>query len=286
MGKTGWPFALPRPGNQRLKRLESAGPWFEVYQVRAGIFALLEPNHDEEVISYLVLGGERAALIDTGMGVGNIQAEVERLTDGPVTVVNTHSHFDHVGDNFRFDQVWAFDDEGEVARIQRGQTGAECAEFMGPDSYRNLPAGFDPSAYQIRPAPVTRRLRHREAIDLGGRELDVHHTPGHSPGSICLLDSQEKVLFTGDTFYPGMLYADLEGSDFEQYLESVKYLAGMLDQVSHLCSAHNEAYAPKEMLLQVLAAFERIAAGQASFESQGQVRVYRFEGFGVRIRQP
>jgi glyoxylase-like metal-dependent hydrolase (beta-lactamase superfamily II) len=53
--------------------------------------------HFEEAISYLVLGAERAALIDTGMGIADIRAEVERLTDLPVTAVNTHSHYDHVG---------------------------------------------------------------------------------------------------------------------------------------------------------------------------------------------
>ena len=122
MGSTRWPDALPRPGNQRLKRLESASPWFEVYQVSAGTFAILEPHHAEEVISYLVLGTERTVLIDTGMGIGNIQAEVQRLADGPVIVVNTHAHFDHVGDDHRFAEVWAFDNDSEIARIERGHT--------------------------------------------------------------------------------------------------------------------------------------------------------------------
>ena len=176
-----WPDALPRPGNRRLKRLESASPWFEVYQVNADTFALLEPRHEEEVISYLALGSERAALIDTGMGISDVRAEVERLTDLPVVVVNTHAHFDHVGGDHRFGEVWAFDDASEVARIERGYSRAECAPFIGPGSYRELPDGFDPAAYEIRPSRVTRRLRHREAIELGARTLTVHHTPGHSP---------------------------------------------------------------------------------------------------------
>jgi hypothetical protein len=65
----------------------------------------------------------------------------------------------------------------------------------------------------------------------------------------------------------------------------MKYLVGLLDQVSHLCPAHSEAYAPKEMLARVLDAFERIAVGQAAFELQDKTRVYRFEGFGVRLPQ-
>jgi glyoxylase-like metal-dependent hydrolase (beta-lactamase superfamily II) len=205
MYNSGWPQALPRQGNRKLKKRESVALWFEVYQVKAGTFALLEPHHYEEVISYLILGDERAVLFDTGMGVGNIQAEVEGLTGLPVTIVNSHSHYDHVGDNYRFAEVWAFDNESEIARIERGLTRAQCLHYLEPGSYMDLPPGFDPTAYEIRPSPVTRRLCHLDVIDLGKRTLTIHHTPGHSPGSICLLDSRDGLLFTGDTFYPGTL---------------------------------------------------------------------------------
>jgi glyoxylase-like metal-dependent hydrolase (beta-lactamase superfamily II) len=280
-----WPDVLPRLGNQRLQRLESASPWFEVYQVSPNTFALLEPNHVEEVISYLVVGTDRTALIDTGMGIGNIQTEVERLTDLSVIVVNTHSHFDHVGDNHHFAEVWAFDDDSGVTYIERGYTHAECGKFMSPDSYQDLPIGFDPNTYKIRPSSVTRRLRHLDAIELGDRTLTVHHTPGHSPDSICLLDSRDGLLFTGDTFYPGTLFAHFEDSNFEAYLKSLNYLVGLLEQVKHLCPAHNEAYAPREMLVRVLEAFEQIAAGQAAFELQDETQIYRFEGFVVTLPQ-
>jgi len=286
MKENSWPGALPRPGNQRLKRLESAAPWFEVYRVSAGTFALLEPHHCEEVISYLILGDERAVLLDTGMGIGNIRAEIERLTNLPIVVVNSHSHYDHIGGNHCFDEIWAFDDEGEIARIERGLTRAECRRFLQPGTFLDLPPGFDPTAYEIRPAPVTRRLHHREIISLGGRTLTVHGTPGHSPGSLCLLESRDGLLFTGDTFYPGMLYAHFDDSDFDAYRQSLQHLVGLLERVSHLCPAHNEAHVPKEMLARAAGAFERIAAGQVDFERQDNVRLYRFQGFGVTLPHP
>ncbi len=283
MEGSGWPGALPRPGNQCLERLESAAPWFENYRVGEGTFALVEPRHYEEVISYLILGVERAILFDTGMGIGNIQAEVERLTDVPVVVVNSHSHYDHVGDNHRFGGVWAFDDDGEVARIERGLTAAECVGYLEAGSYLDLPPGFDPTAYHIRPSPVTRRLAHLERIELGGRTLAVHHTPGHSPGSLSLLDERDGLLFTGDAFYPGMMYADFTYSDFGAYLHSLEHMVALLDQVSHLCPAHNEAYVPKEMLARVLEAFRQIAASQAVYHAKDGIRFYRFEGFGLTL---
>jgi glyoxylase-like metal-dependent hydrolase (beta-lactamase superfamily II) len=137
------------------------------------------------------LGAERAILFDTGMGIENIQAEVERLTDLPVVVVNSHSNYDHIGDNHRFAEVWAFDDADEVAYIERGLTRAECARRLRSGSYLELPPGFDPATYEIKPSPGTRRLHHLETIELGKRSLTVHHTPGHSPGSICLLESRD-----------------------------------------------------------------------------------------------
>ncbi len=283
MHYSSWPDGLPRPGNQRLEKLESVSPWFEVYLVGEGTFALLEPSHYEEVISYLILGSERGILLDTGMGIGNIQAEVEYFTELPVVVVNSHGHYDHVGDNYRFAEVWAYDHDVEIARIEGGKTRAECEHYLEPGSYTELPQGFDPAAYEIRPSLVTKRLQHLDTIDLGGRILTVHHTPGHSSGSICLLDSRADLLFTGDAFYPGMMYGHFEDSDFETYRRSMAHMVGLLPGVSHLCPAHNEAYVPKDALERVQDAFEQIVAGQAPYELEEGARVYRFEGFGLML---
>ena len=278
-----WPDALPRAGNQRFSQIDSVSSWFNVYSISDGTFALLEPCHDEEAISYLVLGSERAVLIDTGMGIGNIKREVEALTDLPVAVVNTHCHFDHMGDNHQFANVWAFDDIFEVARIEQGHNRSECSVYMGPNSYMNLPQGFDPARYSIHPSVVTRRLQHLEEIELGERTLTVHHTPGHTPGSICLQESRDSLLFTGDTVYPGTLIAHLEGANFEDYCRSLRHLVDLEAQISHLCPAHNEAYAPKEKLSDVSTAFEQIVSGKAAFEIQNETRLYRFDGFGLRL---
>jgi len=116
-----------------------------------------------------------------------------------------------------------------------------------------------------------------------GRELcdDGNLDPGDGCDENCLLESRDGLLFTGDTFYPGMLYAHFDDSDFDAYRQSIAHLVGLLDQVSVLCPAHNEAYVPKEILPRVREGFERIAAGETRFEIEGTARVYRFEGFGV-----
>lgn len=79
--------------------------WFAVHEPEPGIFVIEEPHHVERVKSHLIVGDHRAILLDSGMGIGNIRNVVESLTKLPVTVVNSHAHWDHVGGNHRFDEI-------------------------------------------------------------------------------------------------------------------------------------------------------------------------------------
>jgi hydroxyacylglutathione hydrolase len=83
-------------------------PWYRVEQVGRGVWAIDEHG---EVTAYLVVGSERAVLLDTGLGLGNIRDEVHQVTEKPVTVVNTHGHVDHVGGNHLFPEVYIHRDD-------------------------------------------------------------------------------------------------------------------------------------------------------------------------------
>src|SRR5260370_5167377 len=106
-----WCKKHPRPAYSKLERVPTADPWFEVYKIRSGVFAIYEPHQLEEVISYLIIGSDKALLFDTGIGISNIQAVVAGLTKLPLTVLNSHTHNDHVGDNWRFADVYGMDTE-------------------------------------------------------------------------------------------------------------------------------------------------------------------------------
>src|SRR5262249_28056244 len=115
---TRWCELLPRPGNQRLPRVDVHDDWFVVYRVGDGVFAISEPYQFQEVISYLIVGSKSALLFDTGLGIGNIKRVVDGLTALPVTVLNSHTHFDHVGGNADFPRILAMDTEYTKARAR------------------------------------------------------------------------------------------------------------------------------------------------------------------------
>ena len=95
-----WCRPLPRPEYKSLQRILPDDPWFEVYKVVPGVFAIYEPHQAEEVISYLIVGNKQALLFDTGMGIGDIRRVTSKLTSRPVVVLNSHTHNDHVGGNW------------------------------------------------------------------------------------------------------------------------------------------------------------------------------------------
>ena len=79
--------------------------WFTVEKIDAQTFAISEYRHWEETHCYLLCGQDKSALIDTGLGVSNIQCVVDRLTTLPVTVLTTHVHWDHIGGHGLFDRI-------------------------------------------------------------------------------------------------------------------------------------------------------------------------------------
>jgi len=151
-----WCKSQPRPAYRKLERVKTPDPWFEVYKIVPGVFAIYEPHQFEEVISYLVIGTQKALLFDTGMGISNIKAVVEGLTELPVSVVNSHTHNDHVGDNWRFPDVYGMPTD-LLARMLKGQR-----RTRRPSLHR------DKSAEPCPPALMPRPIGHEDFIFLTG----------------------------------------------------------------------------------------------------------------------
>jgi glyoxylase-like metal-dependent hydrolase (beta-lactamase superfamily II) len=284
-----WKRALPRKIYAELELVDSNEKWFEVYRIRSDVYAFYEPGQFEEVISYLLLGGERAALIDTGMGIGNIRRLAEEFTAMPITVVNTHSHYDHVAQNYLFNSVALCEASCSRRVSENGYGVHKMKPFLAREMLsRELPEGFDVGHYHVPPFKVTRWLKDREEIELGNRKLDVVHTPGHSPDSICLLDRNSRLLWTGDTFYPGAIYVHMPDSDLGEFIKSYQTLVALSKYYDILLPSHNEPRVDKKMLGEVLRAAQEIRDGngeyiEGTFEN-GKVRRYEYSGFSIITR--
>ena len=285
-GLDNWYDRLPRPAWSRFKQVETSQAWFEIYEVLPSVFAIYEPGQFEEVISYLIVGAERALLFDTGLGIGDMKQAVSELTDLRLIVLNSHTHYDHIGGNHQFETIVGTD-TAHAGENAQGKRNDEVAEFVGKGwIWKPTPDGFSPATYQIPPFSVTETLASGDQIDLGGRTLEVLLTPGHSPDSLCLIDRTNRLLFTGDTFYPAPLYAHLPGSNFETYRDTARLLAKLTSEVDHLLPAHNEPLFPSIYLERMRDAFDSITSEAAPYIKVEGNRAYRFEGFSILTKDP
>jgi glyoxylase-like metal-dependent hydrolase (beta-lactamase superfamily II) len=260
--KPEWCKSVPRPEYKSLQRVRIEDPWFEVYKVAPDTFAIYEPHQAEETISYLIAGKEKALLFDTGMGIGDIQKVVAQLTRLPVIVLNSHTHNDHVGDNWQFENIYGVDSDFSRQNANGSSEDAQ-AELAPGQICGELPANFDPQTYRTRPWKISHFVHASETIDLGGRNIEIIFTPGHTPDALALLDRGDKLLFTGDTYYPATIWLYRPETDFAAYSKSIALLAALAPQVKIVLGAHNIPVAKPSVLLNLVSAFAKVRAGKA-----------------------
>lgn len=167
--------------------------WFDDYytveQLYEGLYAINEPLYWQRNTNYLIVGEERALLLDAGPGLRDIQPVVRSLTDLPLTLVFSHHHYDHVGNGQSFPEVAVLDLPHLRARAPDGVLQFESKEHLGKVEGFGLPA-----------IDVDLWLAPDALIDLGGRSVQVLYTPGHTTESLSLYDAQSGVLLSGDWF--------------------------------------------------------------------------------------
>jgi glyoxylase-like metal-dependent hydrolase (beta-lactamase superfamily II) len=283
--------------------------WFRTRELHPGVWLVAEPSH---VNTWLVAGQERAVLLDTGLGIAPIRPVAERLTDRPVSVLNTHAHFDHIGGNHEFGEI-AIHELGAPA-LEQEVSPALLADYLGytrrllaaADDYRRadgalfhlltpdsdprpLPEGFDAASWRIPVSRATSTLRDGDRVDLGGRTLTVLHTPGHSPDSICLLDERDGLLFAADTINTGPLYAQLPDSDLVAFAASARRLADLAPELRSVLVHHFGRVAVEPAFLRTVAdAFDTVRSedprGAPAKDCLGRdVREILFDGFSILL---
>ena len=284
--KDNWWDALPRPEWAAYQRVLEHEQWFEVYEIDDGIHAIYEPGQFEEVMSFLIEGDDRALLFDTGLGIGDIRSVVDQLTDLDVVVLNSHKHYDHIGGNHQFDVIYGTDLEYTQSRALGSPPEAVAGFLREGWVWKDLPEGFDSADYQSRPFTISHIVREGDTIDVGGRVLEILFTPGHAPDSICLIDRENRLLFTGDTFYLAPLYTHIPGSSFPDYVATAKRLAGLADSIDKAVTSHNVPVVDGSYMTALGQAFADIESGAATDVTISDgVREYHFDGFSVMVRE-
>jgi glyoxylase-like metal-dependent hydrolase (beta-lactamase superfamily II) len=199
--------------------------WFAMQQVSDGIFHVTEPFYraDYRCNIYIVKGRDRDIVIDTGLGLASLKEFIAPVTQNPLLVCS-HSHYDHMGSNWEFDQRVIHPTEADiVAHPTRENTYAD--PFLETEDFYELPwPDFDTTEWLPQPAPPTGLINEGDVIDLGDRQFKVLSTPGHSWGGVCLWEEESGIMFCADTVYEGELFDFLPCSDIPTYVQTMQCL--------------------------------------------------------------
>lgn len=282
-----------RPEFSELKEIKTSSSWFKVYEVGENVYAIAEPFNFQEVISYLIIGNEKALLFDTGMGLASIAAITKELTKLPVTVINSHTHYDHIGGNHEFENILARNTAFTNSRSKNGLKHKQVKHEVTKEALclKMLPA-LDTSNYYIKPFPIVEYVENGTVITLGNRNIEVIAVPGHTPDAIALLEEESGYLWTGDTFYEAPIWLFDEGTNLEEYQKSIETLAAVSPKLKKVFPAHNTAVVKPVRLVEAIDAFKQIMNGskkEKSVEKSGQTNtspaVFEFDHFSFIIRR-
>lgn len=193
---------------------------------------------DEGGVKFFLLeGSERAILIDSGMQTHDARTLAEKITSLPLSLINTHADDDHLGSIQQFESFYMHP--------------AECPNF-----YRQSRQGkIDP-------------VWDGDVIDLGGRPLKIIHTPGHTPGSIAILDVNARRIFTGDPIQDGRIFMFGPMRDLHSYIHSVNRLISLSESFDVIYPSHGSETADPKDLPKFKEAAENILSNKAAGKTE------------------
>lgn len=234
---------------QRNLNIDAHGMLFGKWKLKTDTWVLTNRWSN---FMYLLIGREKALLLDSGYGEGNLRELVEQITDKPVMVMNTHGHFDHTGGNAWWSEAWMTRDAVPLSR----QTFEPLHDvWLSTKPHRDYRENI---------------VRDGDKFDLGGRVVEVISVPAHSESSIALLDSAARLLFTGDELESGqvLLFSTLGGDTVHQLAQrhraNMQKLKARRSEYDFICPAHNGTMLdPDTYLDDFIALDDELLAGTA-----------------------
>lgn len=194
----------------------------DTHELRPGLYCI-----DDSGISkaFLLVGDNKACVIDTANGFNDLYAEVRKYTDKPLVVVNTHGHPDHFFGNVFFDHAYLNSKDWELA-----------------ENFTRMPEIEAELKRRGGTFPEFKEIKEGDRIDLGGRTLEVYSLPGHTVGSIVLLCPEERILFTGDSINHH-LFLQLEGCPtVEECLNELESKMWLKDKADFILHGHGNGF--------------------------------------------
>ena len=191
---TSWAYMKLLRENNRTKRVYDVDPYAEVYQFRDNMYGILTESADGmgDVWSYLIIGPEKAMLIDTGFGIGKLKDLVDEITGGlPLIVANTHCHFDHAYGNCQFERCYCHENETDEMNLKQDP---HIWDYLFDKNGKGIWLDFDRKdivrfkRYEVVGVPDG------YIFNLGGDyEVELVWIPGHSAGHAMFLDKKNRI---------------------------------------------------------------------------------------------
>ncbi|CAN5473812.1 MBL fold metallo-hydrolase [soil metagenome] len=247
-------------------------------EVEPGVWQITDPGYAQPSHAFLVIGNERAGLIDSGTGIWDIRGTVESLTSLEIVVLQSHAHPDHAGGSHQFDLVMAHPEAAE--KLQDGWDTMELRfELNRLGGNRTLPEDFDRDRFSIPGCPRVEPFENRGVVDLGGRQVDVFFTPGHSPDSVCILDLDNGLLFTGDSVVKGRIAVE----NSRTYRRSLTDIVKLAELARAIYPAHGDVPVEPAFVRRVRQGFADAITDRHPSGFLAGFATFEFDDFGIML---